>query len=53
VHIVGMMRRGLIGTYDATWISPAYVFGLSFVLMLIGFAMLGRYYRAITNREFD
>jgi len=53
VHIVGMMRRGLIGTYDAPWISPAYVFGLAFVMMLIGFAMLGRYYRAITNREFD
>lgn len=53
VHVVGMMRRGFYGTYDAVWVSPVYVFGLAAVLTLIGFVLLGRYHRFITNREFD
>lgn len=52
VHIVGMMRRGVYGTYDAPWISPTYVFGISAILIFLGFVFLGRYHRFITNREF-
>lgn len=53
VHIVGIMRRGFYGIYDASWASPAYVFGLAAVLALMGFVLLGRYYRFIANRDFD
>lgn len=53
VHIVGIMRRGFFGIYDASWASPVYVFGLSAVLALLGFVLLGRYYRFIANRDFD
>lgn len=53
VHIVGIMRRGFYGIYDASWASPVYVFGLAAVLALLGFVLLGRYYRFIANRDFD
>lgn len=53
VHVVGVMRRGFFGIYDAAWASPVYVFGLSGVMTLLGFVLLGRYYRFIANGEFD
>lgn len=53
VHFVGMMRRGLYGTYDAVWISPLYVLGLSGAMCVAGMVFLGRYHRFIVNREFD
>jgi len=53
VHVVGMMRRGIYGTYDASWVSPLYVLGLSLFLSFIGFALLGRYHRFITNRDYS
>lgn len=53
VHVVGMMRRGIYGTYDASWVSPLYVLGLGLVLSFLGFVLLGRYHRFITNRDFS
>lgn len=53
VHVVGVMRRGFYGIYDAAWASPVYVFALAGVMTLLGFVLLGRYYRFIANREFD
>lgn len=53
VHVVGMMRRGVYGTYDASWVSPTYVFGLSLVMTFVGFVLLGRYHRLITNRDYS
>jgi capsular polysaccharide transport system permease protein len=53
VHIIGMMRRGIYGIYDAPWVSPFYVFALSGILTLLGLILLGRYQRGIVNQEFD
>jgi len=49
VHIVGMMRRGFYPTYDAPYVSPLYVFGISLVTMVLGLALLQRYHREILN----
>lgn len=49
VHIVGIMRRGVYATYDATWASPAYVYGLSLVMAFLGLVFLGRYHRELLN----
>lgn len=50
VHVVGMMRRGFYPTYDALYVSPTYVFGVSLICMTAGLVLLGRYYRDILNR---
>ncbi|UWQ14583.1 ABC transporter permease [Aliiroseovarius sp. M344] len=49
VHIVGVMRRGVYATYDATWASPIYVYGISMVLTFIGLVFLARYHRELLN----
>lgn len=51
VHIVGAMRRGVYSTYDATYVSPVYVFGLSLTLIVIGLLLLRRFHRQILNNE--
>ena len=52
VHIIGMMRRGIYGIYDASWASPLYVVVVSGVLFAMGLVLLGRYQRSIINQEF-
>ncbi len=49
VHIVGMMRRAFYPTYDAIYVSGAYVFSISGILFLIAFVFLNRYHRDILN----
>ena len=53
VHVIGMMRRGIYGVYDAPWVSMSFVFGVSGTLLLLGLVLLGRHQRDIINREFD
>lgn len=48
-HISGEMRRGFYATYDATYVTPVYVFAVSAVLVLLGLVLLGRYHRDILN----
>lgn len=50
LHCVGLMRRGIYPTYDATYVSPGYVFGISIVLIVIGLLMLVRNYRNLMER---
>ncbi|WP_289043995.1 ABC transporter permease [uncultured Aliiroseovarius sp.] len=50
VHVVGEMRRGFYATYDATWVSPIYVYGISATLTLFGLIFLARYHRELLNR---
>ncbi|GHF05263.1 transport permease protein [Aliiroseovarius zhejiangensis] len=50
VHVVGEMRRGFYATYDATWVNPAFVYGVGLVLATLGLIFLARYHREILNR---
>lgn len=52
VHAVGVMRQGFYPSYDATWASPLYVFGLSMICLFLGIVFLGRYHRDIINQDF-
>lgn len=47
IHIIGMMRRGFYPTYDAAYVSPAYVFGLSAGLLVLGMLLLFRFHKDI------
>jgi len=49
VHIVGLMRRGFYPTYDATYVSVTYVFGVALVTLVFGLIFLKRYHREILN----
>lgn len=49
VHVIGLMRRGFYGTYDATYVSPAYVTGLSLVCLTAGLVLLRRNHRDLLN----
>lgn len=47
VHAVGAMRAGFYPNYRADYVSPAYVLGVSAVLLLIGLLLLRRFHRDI------
>lgn len=49
VHVVGMVRRGFYPTYDAVYVSPVYVCGLSLLLLAGGLMLTRRWYRSIIN----
>ena len=48
-HISGIARTGFFATYEATYASVPYVFGISAVTMALGLVLLNRYYRDILN----
>ncbi len=41
-HVTGMMREGFYPTYDATYASPAYSFGVGLGSMTVGLMLLSR-----------
>ncbi len=45
VHVTGEMRRGFYYSYEAEYVDPTYVFGLSLLLGVTGLLFLRRYYR--------
>ena len=49
VHLIGLMRSGVYATYDASYVSMAYVLGLSLLLLLGGLYMQHRYLRSAMN----
>ena len=49
VHIVGMMRKGFYPSYDATYVSEAFVFGIGLGSLVIGLVFLLRYKRDLIN----
>nr|WP_246107481.1 ABC transporter permease [Puniceibacterium confluentis] len=49
VHIIGQVRSGVYATYDASYVSHLYVFGLTLVLLALGLLLLRRYHRDIIN----
>jgi capsular polysaccharide transport system permease protein len=49
VHVIGLVRRGFYFSYDAPYVSVAYVLGLSGAAALIGLVFLSRYHRDLIN----
>jgi capsular polysaccharide transport system permease protein len=50
VHVVGLMRAGFYGTYEADYASPAYVLGFGLVPFVIGAYLLRRHESALIER---
>lgn len=50
VHLVGMLRHGFYSTYHATYVSSAYVIGVSAVCMLFGVLLLRRHQYSLLQR---
>lgn len=50
IHIVGLMRAGFYGTYDASYASPLYVLGFGLVPFVIGAYLLRRHESALIER---
>lgn len=49
VQVIGQVRRGIYPTYDADYVSPLYVFGLSAILFVAGLVLLERYRSNLIN----
>ena len=49
VHLTGTYRAAFYPGYDATYVSPIYVFGISGLMLMMGLLFLRRYYRDILN----
>ena len=51
IHVTGEMRKGFYATYDAAYVSPLYVLGVSLVTFVLGLVFLVRYHRDILNER--
>lgn len=49
IHVVGMMRRGVYATYDATYVSGPYVVLLALGALALGCLLLKQHHRALLN----
>lgn len=47
IHAVGEMRRGFYPTYEASYVSLSYGYGLSATLILLGLVFLRRYHKRV------
>lgn len=43
IHVVGLMRAGFYGTYEASYASPAYVLAIALSLFVVGAYLLRRH----------
>lgn len=50
LHCIGLMRRGIYPTYEASYASQGYVIGVSVVLLVFGLLLLKRYHRVLLER---
>lgn len=50
VHVVGLMRRGFYASYEAAYVSPLYVYGLSALLAAFALLLLRSSYRDLLDR---
>ena len=48
-HPIGLVRKGIYSTYDATYVSSVYVLAVSGVTLALGLLLLRRYHRDIIN----
>lgn len=51
IHIIGLMRRGFYPTYDASYVSMTYVFGLGMVFMVFGLLLLSRWHKYLLSER--
>jgi len=49
IHVTGEMRAAFYVSYEADYVLPIYVFGLSLILLVMGLVFLRRYHRDIIN----
>jgi len=49
VHITAEMRKGFYPTYNGDFISPVYVYGISFTTMVVGLFLLLHFHKRILN----
>jgi len=49
VHVVGQMRDSFYPTYDSSYVSHTYVFGVSAVMIVFAIIFLRRYHRDILD----
>lgn len=47
LHAVGEMRRGFYPTYEASYVSLSYGYGLSAMLILLGLIFLRRHHKLV------
>lgn len=45
IHIIGLLREGTFANYDAHYASPAYVFALGLVCLVVGLFFLRRWHK--------
>ncbi|WP_226783027.1 ABC transporter permease [Oceaniglobus trochenteri] len=50
LHVTGEMRGAFYLQYEAKYVSPAFVFGVSLVLIISGLVLLRRYHRDMMER---
>lgn len=50
LHCVGLLRRGIYPTYEATYVSPGYILIVSAVLTFFGLLLLVRNHRNLMER---
>lgn len=50
VHVTGRVREGIYATYEPSYISSIYVFGIALCLITLGFLLLRRHYRDLIHR---
>lgn len=48
-QVIGQVRSGIYATYDGSYVSPLYVFGVSAVLLVAGLVLLERYRSYLIN----
>lgn len=49
LHVVGMMRVGFYAGYDGTYLSPVYVFAVSWTAIALGLLLLKRHARKLIH----
>ncbi|ARE83782.1 Transport permease protein [Roseovarius sp. EC-HK134] len=49
IHPIGLVRKGIYSTYDATYVSSVFVMAVSGITLALGLLLLRRYHRDIIN----
>ena len=50
IHIVGLVRDGVYGTYDSSYVSPALVAAVGLLALFFGLLLLSRHYQRLIER---
>jgi len=51
IQITGYMRGGFYSTYDSSYVSLIYVFGIGLTCLVVGLILLSRYHRYLLNER--